>query len=253
MKTVLDAAEELRAPVMLMNGWAEFPIIRPKLYSAIAADLKKGFTTPASLHLDHGQSMDEVRECIEAGYNSVMLDFSGRTYEENREALSEVVRLARPGGITVEGELGAVGMVDSSVVEGPSQSTLTDPEIARSYVEETGIDMLAVSIGNAHGMYRDEPKLDFELLARIRDQVDIPLVLHGGSGTPERDLEKAIGMGIAKINVASELVYAVRNSLYEQWSREQGLWIPLAEEQAHRAMAEVVRRWIEKTGAAGKA
>ena len=253
MKAVLDTAEELHAPVMLMNGWAEFPVIRPALHSLVAHGIMKRYTIPAALHLDHGQSMDEVKECIEAKYTSVMLDFSAKPFTENMQALQEVVNLARPHGITVEGELGAVGMVDDGVMEGVLESTLTDPDAARSFVEETGVDMLAVSIGNAHGMYREHPKFDFALLERIHGQVRVPLVLHGGSGTPDNDLKRAIQSGIAKINVASELVQAVRSSLIEQWGQGKNLWIPLAEEHAYRNMAGVVRRWIGKTGAAGRA
>jgi ketose-bisphosphate aldolase len=252
MQTVLDAAEELRAPVMLMNGWAEFPIIRPWLHSIVAHGLRDRYSIPVSLHLDHGQSLEEVKECIAAGYTSVMLDYSGRAYDENVCALREVVRLARPHGITVEGELGAVGMVDGAV-EGAAESTLTDPDTAGRYVHETGVDLLAVSIGNAHGLYRKDPRLDFDRLERIAEQVQVPLVLHGGSGTPSGDLRRAIAMGIAKTNVASELVHAVRASLTGQWQNGENLWIPLAEEGAYRDMGRVVRQWLEKTGAAGRA
>jgi ketose-bisphosphate aldolase len=251
--TVLNTAEEMKAPVMIMNGWAEFPVIRPWLYSTMVRGLIDHYTIPVSLHLDHGQSMDEIHECIRAEYNSVMLDYSSRPFEENVIALKEVVSLARPLGITVEGELGAVGMVDATVLEGSTESTVTDPEYARRYVEATGIDMLAVSIGNAHGLYREKPVLDFELLRDIRSVVDIPLVLHGGSGTPQKDLERAISMGIAKVNVASESVHTVRESLMKQWSSGENKWVPLAREKACKEMADVVRKWLRKTGAAGKA
>jgi ketose-bisphosphate aldolase len=253
VKTVLDVAEEMKAPVMVMNGWAEFPIIRPMLYSIIVYGLIENYSIPVSLHLDHGQSLDEVRECIEAHYTSVMLDFSSRPFEENVKALREVSKLAHPHGITVEGELGAVGMVDKDVLEGTLVSTLTEPETAKTYVDETGVDMLAVSIGNAHGLYKEEPKLDFDLLARIEEAVTVPLVLHGGSGTPQEDLKQAISMGIVKVNVASESVHAVRESLIKQWSSRENLWVPLAMEKACHQMADVVRSWIVKTGAAGKA
>ena len=251
--TVLNTAEEMKAPVMIMNGWAEFPVIRPRLYSIIVRGLIEQYTVPVSLHLDHGQSMDEIHECIQAEYNSVMLDYSSRPFEENAAALKEVVALARPHCITVEGELGAVGMIDTTVLEGSAVSTVTDPESAQKFVEATGIDMLAVSIGNAHGLYREKPELDFDLLRDIRSVVDIPLVLHGGSGTPQQDLERAISMGIAKVNVASESIHTVRESLMKQWTSGENKWVPLARETACRGMADVVRKWLGKTGAAGKA
>jgi fructose-bisphosphate aldolase class II len=253
MKTILDVAEELRAPVIVMNGWAEFPIIRPKIISSYAWALVRHYTIPASLHLDHGQSFEEVVECIEANYTSVMLDFSTRPFKENVSALRDVVEIAHPRGVTVEGELDAVGRTEGETTEGTIQSSLTDPDEARKYVEYTGVDMLAVAIGNAHGIYRELPRLDFDRLKRIHDAVQIPLVLHGGSGTPEEDLARAISLGIAKVNVASELVHTVRNSLMEQWQAGKNLWISLACEPAYRLMAEVVRKWFYKTGAAGKA
>ncbi len=252
MKTILDTAEELRAPVMVMNGWAEFPILGPRLIVPMTQALLERYTIPAALHLDHGRSIEEVRSGIEAGYTSVMLDFSTKPFEENVRGMREVVGLSRPRGITVEGELGAVGRVDEVTREGEG-SSLTDPDSARIFVRETGIDLLAVSIGNAHGVYRSLPSLDFELLARLRDAVDVPLVLHGGSGTPDEDLKRAIALGIAKVNVASELVNAVRNSLMEQWREGKNLWIPLAHAPACSALAEVVRKWITRTGAAGRA
>jgi ketose-bisphosphate aldolase len=253
VKTVLDVAGELSAPVLIMNGWAEFPIIKPFLYSHIVRGLISRYTIPAALHLDHGQSLEEVRSCIDARYTSVMLDYSGRSFEENIRALKEVSRLAHPHGITVEGELGAVGKTDSHALEGFHRSTLTDPEDASIYVRETDIDMLAVSIGNAHGLYHEKPELNFDLLEQIKRAVPVPLVLHGGSGTPQDDLDHAISLGIAKINVASELMHTVRTSLFEAWSRNEHLWIPLALEHAYGKMAEVVRKWLVRTRAAGKA
>ena len=223
MKAVLDCAAELDAPVMIMTGWAEFSVLEPEYMSLVAHSLIDRYRIPVSLHLDHGTSIDEV------------------------------VRLAHPLGVTVEGEIGAVGLVDSTVVEGGRESTLTCLEDAVAFAEETGVDILAVSIGNSHGVYKSLPELDFDLLERIRAAVDIPLVLHGGSGTPEKDLKKAISLGIAKINVASELVNAIRNTLMEQWNAEKNRWLPLAYEPALKAMKEVVRKWIRNTGAAGKA
>lgn len=253
MKTIFNVAEELRAPVIVMNGWAEFPIIRPKIISSYAWALIKHYTIPAALHLDHGQSIEEVVECIEANYTSVMLDFSTRPFKDNVSALRAVVEIAHPRGVTVEGELGAVGRAEGETAEGTIQSSLTEPEEAREYVEETAVDMLAVSIGNAHGIYRELPRLDFDRLKKIHNASGIPLVLHGGSGTPQADLKRAISLGIAKVNVASELVHTVRNSLMEQWQAGKNLWISLACEPAYRLMADVVRNWFYMTGSAGKA
>lgn len=253
MKTVLDAAAELKAPVMIMNGWAEFPVLNPEYMGLIAHSLIRKYDLPVALHLDHGTSIDQVRECLSAQYTSVMLDYSMKPFKENVTALNEVVRLAHPAGVTVEGEIGAVGRVNMDTLEGGSGSTLTGVEDAESYAADTGVDMLAVSIGNAHGIYKSLPELDFDLLKKISSAVDIPLVLHGGSSTPRDDLKRAISLGIAKVNVASELVNSVRNSLTEQWKSGPNTWLPLTIGPAMKAMSGVVKKWLLKTGAAGKA
>jgi fructose/tagatose bisphosphate aldolase len=125
--------------------------------------------------------------------------------------------------------------------------------MAAAFVEKTGIDVLAVSIGNAHGLYTKLPHLDFERLAKLQAATRIPLVLHGGSGTPEADLRRAISLGIAKVNVATELISAVRQSLLEQWGTGKNLWTPIAQAAAMQAMAQVVEKWFHLTSAAGRA
>ena len=253
MSTVLHTAQELRAPVLLMNGPCEFKPLPPPVLARVARSVAADFEVQAALVLDHGSSVAQAAECIEAGYTSVMLDFSTRAFAENAAALREVVALARPHGVTVEGEIGHVGKVDAVTVEGTGDSTLTDPADAVAYVKETGVDALAISIGNAHGQYTRLPRFDFDRLAAIRKAVSVPLVLHGGSGTPDDDLRRAISLGIAKINVATDVVTAMRESLRQQWDAKRNLWAPMAMEEAMAAVADVVRRWIRRTGAEGKA
>jgi ketose-bisphosphate aldolase len=252
-QTALRTAEELRAPVILMSGPGEFPLVRPAELSMAVHGLAEHFSVPSALHLDHGGSLADVEECLAAGFTSVMLDYSDRPFAENVAALRQVVEMAHPRGVTVEGEIGHVGSVDPVAVEGAIVSTLTDPEEAAAYVAETGVDALAVSIGNAHGHYPQLPRLDLERLARIRERTTVPLVLHGGSGTPEGELRQAISRGIAKVNVASDLITGVRESLLDQWNAGRNLWTPTAMAQAMEAVAEVVAGWIRRTGAAGQA
>jgi len=253
MDTVLRVAADCRAPVILMNGPGEFGLLPPATMGAIARAVARPYAVPAALHLDHGDSMGQVESCLSAGYTSVMLDFSAKPLRENIAALRRVVALAHPRNATVEGEIGAVGRVDEGTGEGAARSRLTDPDEARRFVRETGIDMVAVSIGNAHGNYPTRPTLDFDLLARLREATGIPLVLHGGSGTPAEDLRRAIGLGIAKVNVASELVRAVRDRLLQRWGNGELMWAPMAFADAREAMAPVVENWIHRTAAAGKA
>jgi len=252
MDRVLRAAAECRAPVILMNGPGEFPLLRPEAMAAAARAVAAPYSVRAALHLDHGDSLALVEACLAAGYTSVMLDFSARPYAENAAALRQVARRAHPLGVTVEGEIGHVGRVDDITVEGAADSTLTVPAEAARYVAETGVDALAVSIGNAHGEYTRLPRLDFDRLAAIRKAVRVPLVLHGGSGTPEADVRRAISLGIAKINVATELTASVRGSLRSQWGTGRNLWLPMELAEAMRAMEAVARKWIALTGAEGR-
>lgn len=252
MLAVLDVAEKLAAPVILMNGPGEFPLLSPSVLSKIAYSLPDKSSIYAALHLDHGNSLEQVKECLAARYTSVMLDFSNKTYDENTDALRKVVKMAHPRGVTVEGEIGSVGKVDDSTLEGGKSSTFTDPDEAVAYVKETGIDVLAISIGNAHGNYTKLPRLKFDLLESIYSKVHIPLVLHGGSGTPDEDIKKAISVGIAKVNVASELIQAVRESLRQQWNMGKNTWTPAGLSEAMKEMAKIVEKWIVRVGAEGK-
>jgi ketose-bisphosphate aldolase len=253
MDAVLKTAERLRAPVILMSGPGEFPLLPPSTMAAVARAVEAGHRVRAALHLDHGDSLEMVRQCVEAGYTSVMLDFSQRPLEENAAALAQVVSMARPRGITVEGEIGHVGKADDASAEASGASAYTDPREAVEYLKRTGVDLLAVSVGNKHGFYQGDPHLEFGLLAELHAALPVPLVMHGGTGIPEKDVQRSIGLGIAKINVASELVHGFRKTLTSQWGEQRNLWTPLACVEAKQAMEPVIERWIRVTGAAGKA
>ena len=250
---VLRGAAKARAPVMLMMGPSEFGVLRPMEMARIAKALAADYDIPVALHLDHAEDLELVNECLEARYTSVMLDYSTRPFAENAAALRQTVEWAHPRGVTVEGEIGHVGKVDGATLEGGAQSALTDPASAKALVQETGLDMLAVSIGNAHGLYTKLPQFDFKLLEQLARDTGVPLVLHGGSGTPRADLRRAIALGIGKVNVASELVHGYRKTLMAQWQAGQNLWTPCALPSACACVAEVVERWFEMTGAAGQA
>jgi tagatose 1,6-diphosphate aldolase GatY/KbaY len=253
MKAVLDAAARLNAPVILMSGPCEFRFMSPAVMAAVGRAVAGPYDVKAAFHLDHGDSMPMVADALAGGYSSVMLDFSTRPFAENAGALRRVVELARPLGATVEGEIGAVGKVDAVTREGGTGNVLTDPTEAEAYVKATGVDALAVAIGNAHGLYTKLPELDFVRLEKIRRKVSIPLVLHGGSGTPDDALKKAIALGMAKVNVASELIHGYRESLQAQWAEQRNLWTPEAAAVAARATIPIAERWIRRVGAEGKA
>ncbi len=252
-RTVLTVAAEREAPVILMGGPSELELLEPAVMAAALRAAAIGFDLPAALLLDHGESLEQVRACLDAGYTSVMLDWSARPFAENAAALRQVAEWARPLGVTVEGEIGVVGRVDDVTAEGGPHNRLTEPAEAAEFVARSGVDVLAVAIGNAHGDYARLPRLDFERLAAIRGAVDRPLVLHGGTGTPTEDLRRAIELGIAKVNVATECVNALRHSLVEQWHDSRNRWIPLALAEARAAHAAVVGNWLDRCGATGRA
>jgi len=253
MNLVLKTAQEMNSPVMLMAGPSEFALLPPVQTAATANAMAQSYDVPAALHYDHGDSIDVLKECLDTGFTSVMLDLSKLSFEENVQGLKEAVELARPFGATVEGELGAVGRVNDGYREGAISSELTDPTIAKQYADETGVDMLAVSIGNKHGIYTELPKFDFDLLKEIHETVNIPLVLHGGSTTPEPDIKQSIKLGIRKINVASELIKCVRDSLLEQWQQDpqKNPWLPSALAEAVSGLPDILRRWMKMVGSEG--
>ena len=206
----IEAGSELNIPVIFITGMdcvalmggLEGTVETVKRAAANA-------TVPVALHLDHSRSFDDCAAAINAGYSSVMLDGSSLPFEENIALTKKVVDLAHPLGITVEGELGRlVGEEGDLVVKGP-EAAQTDPAEAKEFVERTGVDCLAVSIGTQHGHYIAAPKLNIERLKTIHELVDVPLVLHGGSGTPAEQVQDSIRNGIRKINVATDVLTAM--------------------------------------------
>ncbi len=252
-ETILEVAARLKAPVILMSGPGEFGLNPPDTLARLSRVIAEKYQVPAALHLDHGDSPALVETCLAAGYTSVMLDYSTRPFEENAAALKAVVARAHQLGVTVEGEIGRVGRADDLSVEGGKTSTLTDPADAAHFAEETGVDALAVSIGNAHGLYTRLPVFDFDRLAAIRKLVRVPLVLHGGSGTQPEYLRKAVALGMAKINVASELCQAFRDAYAQAHAGGKSIWLPAALGAVKPAIARVVEKWIKLCGAEGRA
>ena len=238
-QAVIAEAVAQRSPLILIVGPWEIPLVGVKMLAEIARLVAADADVPVCLHLDHGDSVGLVRECIEAGFPSVMMDASQHDFEENVRLTRTVVDLARPHGITVEGELGAVGRVGVESDEGAGEASLTDPGRAAEFVERTGVDALAVAIGNAHGLYTQRPELDLERLQAIRNAVDVPLVLHGGSGTPAEQLHRAIEIGINKVNVASELGRAYLDVMAE--AKAKKTWYAHAMIEAKAAIRQHAR------------
>ena len=204
------------------------------------------FGVTMALHLDHGSTLEHARECIEAGFTSVMLDASTASFEENAALSRAVVEMAHPKGITVEAELGHVGVgADGATAE--SDDWLTVPEEAERFVAETGIDCLAVAIGTIHGEYRSTPRLRLERLKEIASLVKGPLVLHGGSGTPWGQLRQAIALGISKINICTDLNKAYLHGINAAQETLNpgvpGVFYRQAHEEVKKKVLELTRRF----------
>jgi len=215
---IAEASRDASTPVILQASPVEYGTMGGAVALKRIADLYLDLTgATAALHLDHGTTLDQVRECVEAGFTSVMLDASRETLERNIELSAAAVAIAHPYGVSVEAELGHVGGSEGEIVdENPNAADhLTNVDDAERFVRETGIDCLAVAIGTVHGAYRGEPKIDLERLAAIADRVGVPLVLHGGSGTPPEKLRAAIGLGIAKINICTDIHIAWLDGIAE--------------------------------------
>ena len=219
-QTVVRAAENLDAPVILAIGPLEIDYAGIEPLARIAVEHARAARVPVAIHLDHGPSCEMAVDAIRNGFTSVMIDASREPFDENVRVTSEVARVAHAAGVTVEGELGVLGVLEGG---GPSgAAVMTEPEDARKYVAATGVDALAVAIGNAHGYYKGEPKLDIERLKAIEDAVDIPLVLHGGTGIPRDTLHKAINAGITKINIATQFFDAFAKGYHDAYRVLQG-------------------------------
>ena len=197
----IRAAEEMKTPIILQIAEVRLKHSPLHLMGPMMIQAAREASVDVAVHLDHGLTLETVKEALQMGFTSVMLDASTLPFEENIEKTRQVVELAAAYGATVEAELGLVGgSEDGSCDHG---IRCTDPNDAAVFVERTGIDALAVAIGNAHGNYPVAPTLAFDVLKQIQEQVDIPLVLHGGSGIKDEDFQHAIALGVKKVNIAT--------------------------------------------------
>ena len=215
-KAMIETAEEVNAPLILSYSTLFKPIMDVRRYDTfiqIVRDEIQAASIPICLHLDHAESLEDIREAVEVGFCSVMIDASTEPWEINIEKTLQAVEIAHPQGVSVESELGQIMMGEGYYKQDDVDSLFTDPEKAREFVNLTEIDALAISIGNVHGAYQGKPKIDFARLNKINQLVSIPLVLHGSSGIGEDNLVKAIGLGIRKINLYSEIMNTVHKNL----------------------------------------
>ncbi|WP_248927639.1 class II fructose-bisphosphate aldolase [Paenibacillus hamazuiensis] len=205
LQAVVEAAEETQSPLILQTTVGTVKHLGPEYIAAAATVAANRAGVPIALHLDHCTDFDLIVRCIRAGYTSVMIDASMYPFEENVRLTSKVVEVARAAGINAEAELGKVGGVEDDIVVAEHEALLADPEECARFVELTGVPTLAPAIGTAHGMYKGEPNIDFDRIGTIASKVAVPLVLHGGSGIPEEQVKRCVSLGMAKMNIATEI------------------------------------------------
>ena len=204
VQAVVAAAEELKSPVIMQTTPSTVKYAGLEYFYANVKAAAEKASVPVVMHLDHGSSFELAMQALRAGYTSIMIDGSHGTFEENVAVSRAVAQACHPSNVPVEAELGKVGGKEDDL-DGGDGNPYTDPEQAKLFVEETGVDSLAVAIGTAHGVYKGTPKLDVERLSEIRKVVSIPLVLHGTSGVPDDAVRECIRRGICKVNYATDL------------------------------------------------
>ncbi len=252
VKAIIQAAEELKAPVMIQTTPSTIKYGTLATYHAIVAAEAAKASVPVCLHLDHGSSFELAMQALDAGYTSVMIDGSKLDFEENVAVSRKVADVAAAIGVPCEAELGKVGGKEDDLVA--EADTNTDPAQAKEFAERTGVTSLAVAIGTAHGFYVGTPVLDKERLSEIRKVVDIPLVLHGASGLTDEDVRDCVKRGICKVNFATELRAAYSNAVKAIIADNPDVFDPKVYGKAGiAAVKELVKGRMKVCGCDGKA
>ena len=209
LRAVVEEAEKTNSPAIIAIHPTELEFITDEFIAYVKERVYESHV-PFVIHLDHGGSIEDVLRAIRCGFTSVMIDGSTLPYEENVALTKKVVDIAHAVGVSVEGELGTIGQTGNSIEGGVSEITYTDPKQAADFVKRTGVDTLAIAIGTAHGIYPKDvkPELQLTILKEINEIVDIPLVLHGGSANPDKEIAESVKIGVSKINISSDMKYA---------------------------------------------
>lgn len=221
----IQAAEELRSPIILQLAEVQFPYSPIELMAPIFLELAENASVPVCVHLDHGQSLETCAKAISLGFNSVMIDSSSLPLEENIALTKRVVEMAKAFGVDVEAELGMVGTIGVDATY--TDDVYTKVEESARFIDETGVDALAIAIGNMHGKYVATPRLNIDRLKEIRQRNQLPLVLHGGSGTSVEDFKSCIHNGICKINVATAIQLGVTEKIRQYVSSPAANYIDM--------------------------
>jgi len=253
IQAVVEGAAAEKSPVIIQTTPGTLKHAGIPFVAACVKEAARLYDIPIALHVDHCTSYQTIVQCIQHGYTSVMIDGSMLSYKENVELVKKVVETAHCAGVAVEAELGRIGGTEDDIaLDDDEDAFFTVPSEAKAFVEDTGIDLLAVAIGTAHGIYKGEPKLQYERLSQIREVVDIPLVLHGASGIKEASIKEAIRRGINKINIATELKIPMAETIKQIFAEKPDENDPRNYMgAAKKAVMKVVREKIQICGSSG--
>lgn len=253
MKAVVEAAEELRAPVIIQTSvktvlfWGYDAVI------SWARHLSELSTVPVAIHLDHCTDIEVIKKCIDAGWTSVMIDASSKPFDENMKLTRQVLELAVPEDVSVEAELGAIVGVEDDLHVKEQDAHLADPDQSGKFCDELAVDCFAPAIGTAHGVYSGEPKVSYDLIKTIAKRTGLPLALHGGTGLSDEVFHKCIALGCAKVNISTQLKYAHINGFVDYHNLHQ-VYNPLKPLQAqYECLKNAVTENIKLFGSGGKA
>ena len=255
-RAIIETAEELNAPVIVGTAEVLLPAMNLERVAEFLVPMAKKAKVPVCVHYDHGLTFEKCMEALQLGFSSVMYDCSTDTYEDNVAKVAEMVKICHAMGASVEGELGHVGDNEGSA-EGSDHlldpsAFFTDVSLARDFVERTGVDALAVAVGNAHGDYKFPPKLDFDRISDIAERTGVPLVLHGGSGLSDSDFRTAVQRGICKVNIFTDIDKAGKAGIEEGIAAGAKTLMGLIP-YSIAAMKKVVANKMELFGSVGKA
>ena len=253
-QAITEAAKEERSPLIFGASEGAIKYMGLKNVVALARVAAEESGLPVALHLDHGSSFEMVMKCIRAGFSSVMFDGSHYPFEENLRLTKKVVEAAHAVGVSVEGELGTIGGVEDDLKVDDEDAHLADPEEAIRFWEETRVDALAIAVGTAHGMYKGEPKIRFDIIEKVSKNIEAPIVLHGGSGVPDESIRRSISLGVGKINVNTENQVAFTRRIRGLLAEKPDLIDPRKYlGPAREAIKEVVKEKMRLFGSSGKA
>ncbi len=248
---ILEAAEEMKSPVIINIAQVHFPFVNIEQITPAIKQMAEKVCVPVVLNLDHGIDIEVVVQALRCGFSAVMYDASKKPIEQNIEETKLVVKMSHAVGVSVEAELGRVGGAeDGRKTAKAKREFFTDPAEAERFVNETGIDALAVSVGNVHGFYDGDPELDFDLIAELKRRTGIPLVLHGGSGISDDDFRRAVNLGIRKINFFTEMSKLATDRVREMLNSSDKYFIQDALKEAKGTIKQVVKERLRVFGSA---